>query len=727
MASSLSWGPPVCPGLSGFIQDRQFPSFTGLNSCTAPGSAAACTTYGGMQNIGTLAQIQSLTRESKPSVNTNLTWVHGAHTFKLGAEAYFQGIFHHPYSGVTFATGTGPTADPFTPANSLNGFSTGFGYASFLLGEYTGITQTPIEAYRVGYGQWATYIQDSWKVTRKLTLDYGLRWDLATTPHETDGRLGQLDETLPNTSAGGHPGSVRYASTCGCTFYQPSYPYAIGPRLGVAYQIDPKTVVRAGWGVVYDPVFGTAGGVVGTSGVYNVTANSPTYIPTANQFVNIETPGAVVQPAWPVTNPYVYPNPGSTSPATTVPDANQNRPPRINQFSIGIQRQITPNFIIEASYVANRAAWVQQAGGPLAFLSELSAQQYARYGLYPYPGTGPCSTGGGVCASSTYNNNSDRVLLADPISSAVVSQTLASRGITGILPYSGFPTSSTLQSALYPFPQFGGLEPAGSPTGDSKYDSLQMKATKRLSHNLQAGGTFTWAQGFTRASRQDFFNPASGVWALQQIPPRDINFQFIYTVPRAHFFPKWANAVIKDWQIGGYANYQSGAFLAPPTSPTANFLTSEDTRVAGQPLYLVNINNIHSYNPYYQQVLNPAAWQACPTNAACMAAGNFYKDFRGPRTPEENANFGRNFRIKERMNFQIRGEFVNIFNRTLLPAPITTNPQNAPSKNGAGIYTAGFGIINTYLAPNTGYALPSQAAAFYLQPRTGTLIGRFSF
>jgi hypothetical protein len=704
---------PSSLGLTGFIQDRQFPSFTGMSS----------TAYGGMQNVGTLGQIQSLTRESKPSFNVNVTNVRGKHTYKLGAEVYYQGIFHHPYSGVSFPTGTGPTSEPFTPANSLGGFSEGFGYASFLLGDYTGTTQNAIEAYRVGYAQYAMYIQDSWKVTRKLTVDYGLRWDLATTPRETYGRLGQIDPTLANPNAGGHPGAVQYASTCGCTFYEPSYPYAIGPRIGVAYQVDPKTVIRGGWGVLYDFVFGSAGSAVSTNGVYPVAANSPSYVPTAYQYVNIETPGAIVQPAWPVTNPYIYPNPGTTAPAPTVPDVNQNRPPRINQFSVGIQREITRNFIMEATYVGNRAAWVQQGGGPLGYLSQISPAQYAKYGLYPYPGTGPAG----------YNNNNDRVLLADPISSTAVIQAMDARGITNLLPYSGFPTSSTLASTLVPFPQFGAVEPTGSPTGDSKYDSLQMKATKRLSHGLTAGGTFTWAQGFTRATRQDFFNPASAVWALQQIPPRDLNFNFTYTTPKASFLPKYANAIIKDWQVGGFANYQSGAFLTPPISPTANFLPSEDIRVAGQPLYNVNINDIHSYNPYYQQVLNPNAWTACPTNATCAAAASattgtvFYKDFRAPRTPEENASFGRNFRIKERMNLQIRGEFVNIFNRTLLPSPITTNPQNLPAKNALGIYTSGFGIINTYLTPNTAYALPSQSAAFYLQPRTGTIIARFSF
>ena len=146
-----------------------------------------------------------------------------------------------------------------------------------------------------------------------------------------------------------------------------------------------------------------------------------------------------------------------------------------------------------------------------------------------------------------------------------------------------------------------------------------MKATKRLSHGLQAGGAFTWAKGFTRPTRQDFFNPAGNPWALQNIPPQALTFNLVYTVPKAPFLNNWENQITRGWEIGGYALYQSGAFLTPPASPTANFLSSEDTLVAGQPLYNVNINNIHSYNPDTTQVLNPAAWAACPTNATCPA------------------------------------------------------------------------------------------------------------
>ena len=86
------------------------------------------------------------------------------------------------------------------------------------------------------------------------------------------------------------------------------------------------------------------------------------------------------------------------------------------------------------------------------------------------------------------------------------------------------------------------------------------------------------------------------------------------------------------------------------------------------------------------------------------------------------------------MNFQIRGEFVNIFNRTLMPNPTTTSPQNAPTKNGQGIYTGGFGVIAAYATPGTATAAANPPTAVssgigspLLTGRSGTLIARFTF
>jgi hypothetical protein len=712
---------PASVGLNGFVIHRQFPSITGL--CATTIGVTGCQGYGGMQNLG--EAIQTLNYEEKPTFTSNLTWIKGSHTFKFGAELYLEQIYNGSFSTVTLAasaapTNYGATAQPFTPSVSLNGFTQGFGYANFLLGDYTSTTQAPQENYRQGQQAWGLFLQDSWKVTRRLTLDYGIRWDLMTPYHEQYGRFGQFDPNTPNANAGGHLGATLYANTCNCQFYQPSYPYAVGPRIGVAYQISPKTVFRGGFGVNYQFIGASAGAVVAANGAYPLSGINP--------FVNIETPGAIVAPSWPVTDPNRYPVAGTVGgfgSTPTMPDANQNRPPRVLQWSIGLQREITRDFVMEASYVANLGVWEQGSAyavsGPLGFLSQISPAVFAKYGLYPYPGTGPAGyaykPAGLNCVAG---NDCDRALLSQSLNSPAVVSKLAGAGFTNFLPYSGFPATNSLMSALYPFPQFGALAPTGSATGNSKYNSLQVKATKRYSHGFQAGGAFTWAKGFVRPTRQDFFNAQGNPWQLQQIPPLVLTFNATYTVQKADFLPKYINTVTKDWQFGFFANYQSGSFITPPTSPTSNYLISQET-LTGQPLYLKDPNS-KSTNPYTDVVLNPAAWAACNPNTTCPAASTLYPDFRNPRHPIENANIGRNFRFGKdgKYDLYVRGEFVNIFNRTEFPNfPTTTpNPQAAVQRNGLGILTGGFGVINAYQAPNT---------ATIFTGRTGTLIARFQF
>ena len=737
---------PASVGLSGFLIHRNFPVITGMcQALSVFGASTGCIGEGGMQQLGPGAG-QTQSYEEKPTFNANATWVKGNHTFKAGAEVYFEQNYSGTISLVRLSTGPGPTSLPENPTVGFGNYSEGFGYASFLLGDYGpnvgpnsantpyGTSQGPNEVYRMGGQTWGLFLQDSWKVTRKLTLDYGLRWDYNTPFHEQYGRLGQFAPTIPNASAGGALGATQYASTCNCPFYQSAYPFGIGPRLGVAYQITPKTVFRGGFGINYQYVGATAGGIVGTPGIYPLTGVNP--------YVNISTPGAVVGPSWPVTNPNIFPIPGTIGgqPANYAPDANQNRPPRIYQWSAGLQQQITPNLVVEADYVGNRAIFLN--AGPADFLSQISPQRFAQFGLYPYSGSGPAGynykPAGINCIAG---NDCDRALLNFPLSSAAVQAKLASAGLTNWLPYSGFNPANTLQSALYTYPQFGNLGLTGAANGASKYDALQAKLTERFSHGIQVFANFTWAQGFTRAVPQDFFNPQSAIWSLQQIPPLDLNFNIVYTVPKLAVLPKGVKQFVSDWQIGWFSNYQSGAFLPPPISTTANYLPSEDVRVPGQPLYMpgVNPNDLSTYNPYLTQVLNPKAWQECNPNSACAAAaagpfGNtatvYYKDFKAPWTPTENMNIGRHFRFGHdgKYDLYLRGEFVNIFNRTIMPAPITSGfgvaPGNAPQRNSLGILTGGFGVINVYATP--GSAPPTFNAPF-LQPRTGTIIGRFSF
>src|SRR5581483_3377397 len=122
------------------------------------------------------------------------------------------------------------------------------------------------------------------------------------------------------------------------------------------------TVLRAGWGFAYQFVGGNAGSTVAVSGV-----NAPAGI---NSFVTIDAPGAVPSPVWPVlptstycglncTNPQsIYPNYGTTVGTPTMPDRNDHRPPRIDQYSLGIQREVRRDLILEADYVGNHAVWL---------------------------------------------------------------------------------------------------------------------------------------------------------------------------------------------------------------------------------------------------------------------------------------------------------------------------------------------------------------------------------
>jgi hypothetical protein len=133
-------------------------------------------------------------------------------------------------------------------------------------------------------------------------------------------------------------------------------------------------------------------------------------------------------------------------------------------------------------------------------------------------------------------------------------------------------------------------------------------------------------------------------------------------------------------------------------------------RVPGVNPFLVNLN-CNCFNPATTLVLNPAAWSQ-PAAGQFGNAAAYYSDYRQERHPSENMNFGRVFRVRERLNFQIRAEFTNIFNRTIINAPSSTNIAS-PALMTHGAYTGGFGYISTASAGG--------------QSRQGMLVARFSF
>ena len=351
----------------------------------------------------------------------------------------------------------------------------------------------------------ALYMQDSWKVTRKLTLDYGVRWDYGTYQREQFGRYASFSPTAPNPSASGRLGAQTYEASCNCNFAH-NYRYAIGPRLGVAYQIDRKTVIRGGVGVVYGATTNQTGSTTNSA-----NANTPAFGQIVGLLQNGIPSNVISQ--WPTLNPAAGQGVGAVVAPRTLLDPNAGRPMRPLQWNVTLQREIGRNIAIEAGYVGNRGVW-EEAGTSLSALNALSQQTLQSAGFNNF-------------ASATQS-----ALLTTPIASlsAAQKQQLASMGVNG-LTYANFPTNQTIRQSLLPFPQYTGLlNPAGAPLGKNWYDSLQTKLTKRFSHGLVSNPNYTYSKTMALISAQDPFNRNLG----KNLSPFDLPHQFRLTTVASH-------------------------------------------------------------------------------------------------------------------------------------------------------------------------------------------------
>jgi hypothetical protein len=645
----------------------------------------------------------------KPTAVAQVTWVHNNHTYKTGAEWKIDTFTNVSASGLapSFTFSGAQTAQPLYGQALPGGTTIGHPFASFLLGQYNAASIGNVTQPQYRKSSWALYIQDTWKVTRKLTLDYGLRWDLQKPQRELDARSSGFSAGVVNPNANGLPGGVIYEGNgprrCNCDLVG-SYPYAIAPRLGVAYQLTPKTVLRGGWGLVYGPsnIFAYIGG--GNSqgmGFNTINFNSPGNGVEAGALVNglswdpaalfgaSYDPGLLVTPGAPVQN------------APNVLDPNGGRPPRINQWNISVQHAITSNLAVEVSYVGNRAAWLNQNN--LVNYNAVDPNRLKSLGI-------------------DVTNAADRTLLSSSITSSLAVQ----RGFTK--PYPNFPDTGTVLQSLRPFPQYSGIGSMWAPLGKTWYDALQAKATKRFSHGLNMTVSYAFSKNLDNwEGSGNIFDRSSFKSLASTSQPHLLTISVDYRVP-AHGFTarsRLTRLLLADWTVGSLLQYASGQLLAAPPSNNSlgTFLPGQSTRqyrVSGQPLFLKD-PNCGCIDPTQETILNPAAWADQPTGVFGTAS-TYYNDFRGQRRPTESASIGKMFPLKgERARLSIRAEFFNIFNRLeSFPNPSTSNPATPPTRSG-GVLTGGFGFINyTQITSNSQNNV-------YPSPRTGQLVVRFEF
>lgn len=689
-----------------------FPRVAGLNSAV-----------GGGLSMGLGPTNANKYYNDKWTSVASATYIRGNHTIKGGAE-FRQDVWTDRNSrgaqGILNFT-PNETSLPYLQNANLNGGNVGFAYASFLLGLTNNASVNAIQDPQWRKKSWGLYLQDTWKITRKLTLDYGLRWDLQSQGHEIHDRNSTFGPTIPNAAAGGLPGGIVYegfgTGRCNCRFTD-TYPYAIGPRLGVAYQIDDKTVVRAGWGVSYAnlPAYSyfTNSAILGV-GFDQFTWESASFGDPAVTLRNglQYNVGDLYKASL---DPSLRPSPGQLNAPGQPLDRNGARPGRVVQWNIAVQRELVKNLSLEVAYVGNRSAWLTSPS--LVNLNAISDERLASFGL-------------------DRTNAADRQLLLSPISSSLA----ASRGFSA--PYAGFPGTTTVAQSLRPFPQFNNaLAMRWSPLGNSWYDSLQAKVTKRYSYGLDFTASFTWqkelangnAAGGTNSTNgnpnvtgsyvNDVFNRANQKTFSSNSQPYIFVVGFNYQTPRWGT-NKFLRAALSDWTVGGLLRYSSGFPIASPASINnlgqLNFQNGINNgngtfatvmnRVPGEPLYVKDLN-CHCIDPNKEFVLNPKAWSD-PGAGNWGTSALFYNDFRYARRPDEQLSIGRSFPIREKMFFQIRAEFFNVFNRTYLASPDATNPLQTQTTNGSGVPISGFGRINSAMLGGT--------------PRNGQIVARFQF
>ena len=602
------------------------------------------------RNLGT-GQVDQKWFELRYTVNESLTWTRGKHTMKFGGSharvAINRRMNTAPSGRFTFTNSM--TSQPNAGANySLWGNS----FASFLLGGVNSAQSIIAIMNGSRLRRWGLFAQDDWRITSKLTLSYGLRWDYDPEFFEVARRQTSFEPDLTNPGAGGRLGALAYANSYGRNF-QDGWKRGFAPRLGLAYQMNSKTVLRSSAGLYY----AASGNLVISDLGYenNILFSSPDgYTPVYNW--NTQSfPRSWLPP--PVINPSFL-----NGQAIDYIPRDGTRLPQIASWTLGIQRQVGPGTAIDISYIGSHSTHLAIGQS----LSQINAvdQKYRSLGS----------------------------LLLQPISSP---QAVAA-GFTE--PFPGFANqlgANTVAQSLKPYPQYTSVNrnSARLMDGVASMHSLQLKGTRRLSQGLMLVGYFTWLKSLTNAnSGINVYGDDTTQYPLNRramIAPDPAAVPFVFGLTWTYELPfgprkKFGNAsnrvgslILGGWSINGFLRYQSGNALGVPASNTMSALgysAKYANYVGGSPTL---VTNPRDFNPARDRYLNAAAFQVPGT----FEFGNLAPVLgwlTGFPAKSEAIQLNKSTRIKEKVSFELGADFANPFNfhrwtnpSTNLASPVT--------------------------------------------------------
>ncbi len=566
----------------------------------------------------------------------------GKHTLKMGFD--YRKI-KAAGNDANDAAGTYSFNGIFTKSSPTSAGTGGADLADLLLGYpasgsiYTSTKLTQFASY---YG---VYIQDDYRIAPKLTLNLGLRWEHETGLQEVNNGIlvnfdGSATNPLASNVTGISPkGVADYAGTNGKTSAGNPYADKWGPRIGFAYQLDTKTVLRGGYGIFWAPQFalGAPIATVGYNQATSYVASTDNNQTPANSLSN-PFPNGILQPAG-MSGGALTGNGQSIS--LVDPRA---RSPYIQQFSFDVQRQLPFGIASEVGFVGSKSSHLT--------LGTASINEDAL--------------------------NPSLLSLGSALTQAVPNPFYLHGG-TGVI------GTSTVQASqlLLPYPTFGAVNLLFSDNNKARYDSLVLKAQKAYSHGLTLLSTFTWSRNWDESGG----GPGNTLNGGNKGPQNPYNMAAEYAFSNIDSPFRWASSISYALPVGkgrmfmtggGYKDYILGGWVVNTVSI---FQT-------GFPLQISQSTNYNSPFGYASQrpnatgvspvtsgsleqrlndYINPAAFSTAPE----FTFGNVGRtiDMRGPGQVNWDMSVFKNFDIKETLKAQFRCEALNATNTPLFYGP----------------------------------------------------------
>lgn len=593
-------------------------------------------------------------------VSQNISWLRGRHEFKTGWDIRRLRTFGNDAAGTNgqFFFDRAQTALPTATG------TTGHSFASFLLGtpNQVSFATLPIPNPQIRYGYHAAYFQDNWKVSQNLTLNLGMRYEVPIGFHMSNYQFSAMDPNLSNPAAGGRPGAMIFAGPGpGRTGEKRFYPTDfsnVGPRVGFAYKVTQKTVVRGGFGIYYQTLGnGGCGCTLGFAG-----APGTILADGVNPAVQWDAGVPIPQGAKP---PFIDPGFGVLSAGTLdLLGPDFGKAPRIYNWSVNVQHEIK-NFLIDIAYVANR--------------------------------------GRGLASTLMANQVDPKYLsLGQLLRRRIDDPAVVAAGFRK--PYEAFPNNQTLAQALRPFPQYFNVFDRNSGDGQSWYDSLQVKGERRFGP-WQMLASYTWSKSLgqlhyrqifsqtqTQAQNNYDLSDAKSLLAFDQ--PHMVNILNSFDLPFGRgkkFFGssnRAVDAVIGGWTLGVINRYASGGPLdiaAPNTLNNGTLFTlyKKANLNSAVPIRTgIDRTSLDPNNPSIRWFgCTPEAIAGRPGQFQCAAnstpfnipgefefgnASQFMSAFRQPPVFTENISIVKQFNLSGdgRVRFVYRADIFNLFNRT---------------------------------------------------------------